>query len=721
MYNLKGDFKNILSVMKKIVFKLVFCVIIINSISYAQWEHLNFVNGGNTKAITKDSSGYLFAAASSGQIYRSSDNGNSWLLFTNDFPNVGINCLISTINGTFAGTYPGIYKTTNHGLNWVACNNGLQSYPYIQCFALKDNFIFAGALGGGYIYRSSNNGNYWDTLRLSGSAKTMVASGSVLYAEATAGPQGTMYKSTNNGANWISVNNGLPGFSMDNLEKCGNNVYASSWGDGLFVTTNEGDNWTQLTGGNGGIKTMESKGDTLVACYYFPNKTFYVTTNGGTTWQTKLSDLPESCLDYLLWTPSGFIGTSYLGIYRSTNLGSNWINISNGYTDVEINYITARNNIVIATSMSQGTYRSTDYGLNWNKSNYYLNTFNWQNNILYSFNGSYIIRSTDLGSTFSQHGSPIPMGLSISSFVMWTNNMVSYNKFLVFSNPLSYIYRSTNDGVNWVQSNNGLPSNSYRSTWLFNRDTICFIGMERTPSLGRVLFRSTNFGISWDSIPNTTSIALANIIAFNTNDNKFYLGMNGGVYLSSNLGNNWLPINNGLPSSKNVTSLFFNGDTIYASLKPGGIYRATIQNQTWFPYNDGLTNLSVNSLNGSNNYLYAGATYGGFFRRQANIINSVENIYGVINDYKLYQNYPNPFNPTTKIRFNIPRWRGVGGWTTLRVYDVQGREVQTLVNESLKSGTYEVTFDGTTLNSGVYFYKLVTDGFTETKKMLIIK
>jgi hypothetical protein len=61
------------------------------------------------------------------------------------------------------------------------------------------------------------------------------------------------------------------------------------------------------------------------------------------------------------------------------------------------------------------------------------------------------------------------------------------------------------------------------------------------------------------------------------------------------------------------------------------------------------------------------------------------------------------------------------GNVKLVVYDVQGREVQTLVNERLNAGTYEVKFDGSMLNSGVYFYKLVTDGFTETKRMVMIK
>lgn len=85
--------------------------------------------------------------------------------------------------------------------------------------------------------------------------------------------------------------------------------------------------------------------------------------------------------------------------------------------------------------------------------------------------------------------------------------------------------------------------------------------------------------------------------------------------------------------------------------------------------------------------------------------------------YSLSQNYPNPFNPTTKIKFSVPK----AGDAKIVVFDIMGREVQTLVNEKLQPGTYEASFDGSALNSGVYFYKLTTDGFTETKKMLLIK
>ena len=87
-------------------------------------------------------------------------------------------------------------------------------------------------------------------------------------------------------------------------------------------------------------------------------------------------------------------------------------------------------------------------------------------------------------------------------------------------------------------------------------------------------------------------------------------------------------------------------------------------------------------------------------------------------DYRLYQNYPNPFNPITNVKFSILN----AGNVKLVVYDVQGREVQTLVNETLKPGTYETTFDGSALNSGIYFYQLIADGIAvQTRKMILLK
>jgi hypothetical protein len=110
------------------------------------------------------------------------------------------------------------------------------------------------------------------------------------------------------------------------------------------------------------------------------------------------------------------------------------------------------------------------------------------------------------------------------------------------------------------------------------------------------------------------------------------------------------------------------------------------------------------------------AIYNGGFNVGINPVSTV-----VPNQFALNQNYPNPFNPATKIKFDIPRWRGVGGWTSLKIFDITGREIETLVNEMLQPGIYEVTFDGSNLTSGVYFYQIVSSGFTETRRMLLIK
>ena len=86
-------------------------------------------------------------------------------------------------------------------------------------------------------------------------------------------------------------------------------------------------------------------------------------------------------------------------------------------------------------------------------------------------------------------------------------------------------------------------------------------------------------------------------------------------------------------------------------------------------------------------------------------------------NYGIYQNFPNPFNPTTNIRFDIPK----SSYVKLIIYDILGREIKTLVNENLNAGRYEVSWDGSSYPSGVYFYKLIADNFIDVKKMVLLK
>ncbi|HEY3251861.1 MAG TPA: T9SS type A sorting domain-containing protein, partial [Ignavibacteria bacterium] len=90
---------------------------------------------------------------------------------------------------------------------------------------------------------------------------------------------------------------------------------------------------------------------------------------------------------------------------------------------------------------------------------------------------------------------------------------------------------------------------------------------------------------------------------------------------------------------------------------------------------------------------------------------------GIADKYMLFQNYPNPFNPKTIINYELP----ITNYVKLVIYDISGREVKTLINEKQNAGRHNIDFDGANLSSGVYFYRLTADEFSETKKMLLVK
>nr|MCU0343906.1 T9SS type A sorting domain-containing protein [Ignavibacterium sp.] len=98
-------------------------------------------------------------------------------------------------------------------------------------------------------------------------------------------------------------------------------------------------------------------------------------------------------------------------------------------------------------------------------------------------------------------------------------------------------------------------------------------------------------------------------------------------------------------------------------------------------------------------------------------INDLNETYEKIEQFELAQNFPNPFNPTTKISWQSP----VSSWLTIKVFDVLGNEIATLVNEFSNAGRYEVEFKAEGLPSGLYFYKLQAGSFTQTRKMILLK
>ncbi|MBS1494634.1 MAG: T9SS type A sorting domain-containing protein [Bacteroidetes bacterium] len=112
------------------------------------------------------------------------------------------------------------------------------------------------------------------------------------------------------------------------------------------------------------------------------------------------------------------------------------------------------------------------------------------------------------------------------------------------------------------------------------------------------------------------------------------------------------------------------------------------------------------------------ATASGLLEFNKNGIVGINNSYVIVpTAFELSQNYPNPFNPSTTIIFQIPK----NNFVNLKIFDINGKEISQLVNETLNAGEYKINFDGSEFPSGVYYYKLAGDNFSEVKKMVLVK
>jgi hypothetical protein len=186
------------------------------------------------------------------------------------------------------------------------------------------------------------------------------------------------------------------------------------------------------------------------------------------------------------------------------------------------------------------------------------------------------------------------------------------------------------------------------------------------------------------------------------------------VFRSTDNGANWTAVNNGLTNTNPSVIVSLDGEYVGTS---GGVFRTFDYGDTWEDFNDGLTTLDVRALAspGPHQYLFAGTAGGGVFRILYDV--SVESEFSVPSECTLSQNFPNPFNPKSEIGIRI----ATAGHVSLKVHDLLGREIATLLNERLSPGTYTREFDATGLPSGVYFYTLRANDFVATRKMIYLR
>ena len=218
---------------------------------YAQWKETNGppsveINTSfdrNVYAMTSNEA-YLFAGTRGSGIYRSSDNGDSWIQINNGLPNLDIRALISSDSNIFAGTYgSGIFLSTDNGTTWFEKNNGLPEYKYIISLAKNDNYIFAGTRGSG-VFISTDNGTTWfeknigltyDDITYGETTYHYISS--IMFSDTSiyVGTQwsfnpyvsGHVFRSDDHGTTWSIASNGVPDNLIMALTNSGTNLFAA--------------------------------------------------------------------------------------------------------------------------------------------------------------------------------------------------------------------------------------------------------------------------------------------------------------------------------------------------------------------------------------------------------------------------------------------------------------------------------------------------------------
>ncbi|CAF3878925.1 unnamed protein product [Rotaria sp. Silwood1] len=668
-------------------------------------EVLNFgaikVHPLNSNIVYAAGMGYRSKSVNKG-IYKSTNAGATWtkVLFVSDSTS-GMDVSIdnSDINIVYAamwqrirppsvsstgGLTSGLYRSSNGGQNWtlLGATNGLPA-PSATTGRISINVgkgnssfvysIYKTTTGNNIsgVYKSTNKGLNWTSLATIppssgfdwyfGLIETDPINVNILYVGSV-----DVYKTTNNGAAWINLTNAYSG-SFDQQHP-----------DQHVLWINPLNTQSMINGNDGGI---------------------FTTSNGGTNWSKKY-DLPISqyyaaCIDFI--NPlKKYGGTQDNGSHGSINAGPAGWEVLYGGDGFHCAVDYTNSNVIYMESQNGGVGRSDDGGNNFNDiaTGLDLTRTNWsspymldiQNPSIVYF-GSYVLnKSTNKGNNWTVISPDLTKGANgrLGTITCMSNSVLPSTQRVIYTGADDgRVMVTTNSGTNWTEITTGLPVRYVTDVVTDKRNpAIAYVTLSgfNMDLSNTHIFRTTNYGANWVNITSNLLNVPANSLIIDYNkDSTLFVGTDAGVYYTSRLGASWAQLGTGLPNAP----VF---DLVY--------HQATAK--------------------------LIAATHGRsmFELDISNLPSGINNNSEIATEFSLKQNYPNPFNPSTNISFEIKQ----KSFITLKVFDLTGKVVATLVSGIKAEGSYSVKFNGENLSSGLYFYKLESDnGNNEVKKMILLK
>lgn len=706
-----------------VLYKIIFAV---NAFPDAKWQWIEpFPSGNFLRSVFFLNESTGFAAGNQGTIIKTTDSGMRWhLLNPNSIRDLYEIFFRNAQTGYAVGKSGTILMTTDGGVIWTDKSNLIPQDLHDICFT-SDNTGFAAGING-VIIKSTDSGNNWFQIS-SGTNAPLFCVDFLNDNTGVAAGYNIILKTSNSGINWVIQNAGVvTSSSVAGIAITGSSIFAAgnSPGGVLYKTTNGGVNWTSIPLGldylfNGSVDLVRS-------IDFINENTGYIVTDFGTILKTTNAGLNFLCdtsfrpayekisVMYdlkILNSERAYISGSGGNIFASYNSGINWTTLSGNKKTLKGNFF-LNENTGYAAGESGTILKTVNAGLNWiqdgSRTNKFLNSIFFVNETGFICGDSGIIlKSANLSSRWLIQNSNTDEKLNSIFFV---SKEIGFSAGGNESNSRGIILQTVNSGKKWFTVFDSSDFGILKSICFVNDNTGFVCGA------GGNLLKTTNCGLSWNC--DRISYEELQSISFSDQINGLICGDNGLALRTTNAGASWIQINTGIFKNLNFikycnvkNAIACGDDGTVISSADGGLHWIQEQKCT-----ENKINSVVRFDNGS------AAAFGEY----GTIIKSEKKNYIMQSERKqaagipaafLYQNYPNPFNPETVIKYKL----SANCEVSLIVYDVLGNEVSVLVNEKQNAGEYSVEFNGNNLSSGIYFYKLHSGIFEETRKMVLIE
>ncbi|MFI5252253.1 MAG: YCF48-related protein [Bacteroidota bacterium] len=685
---------------------------------------LHTTTAGATWNVQSPSPGTLLSSINGGGLSLSFLNATTgWMIGT--FGDDNINPL-----------GPALYKTTNSGGSWTQQPVGSGAIGFAVQFIDANNGWVTTGNGSfqnlsGSILHSTDGGNTW-SLQYTTGANAIISSisfvdinnGWAVIDSFSSNHNGlvspaVIIHTTNGGVTWTSqFTDNTPGIFEAIQFLDANNGWVVGDSAKVLHTTNGGSSWTPVTiagisstsknrslffldANNGWISTSVSGGNNISH-----------TTNGGATWTTQSPGTQYAIFStYFFDANNGWVSADYGGIAHTTNGGANWTLQSSSVTNNTLRSVFALpdgnrlwvggdNGTILYTS-DGGTTWSNQFADSNSISGFFFRNANLGYAVGYGHGGRYT-KTTDGGANWIILNRPTG---DDPDAVYFTDDLTGYAV-----GSAGTIVKTIDGGTSWTQENSSTTKN-LSGVYFIDSFTGIAVG-----DSGKILM-TTIGGTTWMPEISGTFNNLHDVVFSDANTGTA-VGNNGTILRTTNGGTVWFSQPSGTTENLYGVSLTdANHGTVVG--EGGAILRTTNGGVTWTRQPSGkagtIRGVAFSSTNtgtvvGDNGAIIR-TTSGGALAVRGGSYPSIPI------GFELKQNYPNPFNPTTLINYQLP----AAGRVSLKVYDILGREIATLVDGAQTPGDHFIQWDGSSLPSGVYFYRIQSGLYSETKKLLLMR